>query len=170
MIVDLVSVGNEPYPFAFAVEPGEIDLDTEGVRLVGGVVVKGELVKHAAETVVTGDIKAPLEIDCTRCLAPIERVLDTGFHASLIATEMLTSEREVQLDEKELDTDVIDGDKIDLTDLVREQVLLNLPEQVYCREDCKGLCPTCGTDLNTNECDCGKEEIDPRWSALKDLK
>jgi hypothetical protein len=62
------------------------------------------------------------------------------------------------------------GDELDLSQLAREQILLNLPEQVLCREDCKGICPTCGKDLNEGDCKCGEDEIDPRWAALKDLR
>ena len=57
---------------------------------------------------------------------------------------------------------------MDLDELVRADLLLELPTKVLCREDCKGLCPKCGKDLNFGPCDC-KKEIDPRWQALSDL-
>ena len=69
-----------------------------------------------------------------------------------------------------MDVSVIEGFEIDLTELVREQILLNLPEQVFCREDCKGLCEKCGANRNLINCNCEEKEIDPRWSALKNLK
>jgi len=53
---------------------------------------------------------------------------------------------------------------------VREQILLALPSRRLCREECKGLCPTCGADLNAGRCDCEQREVDPRWSALAELK
>ena len=59
----------------------------------------------------------------------------------------------------------------ELQDAVKraQVLLLNLPEQVLCKEDCKGLCPECGTNLNLKDCDCGDKDIDPRWAALKNL-
>jgi uncharacterized protein len=66
--------------------------------------------------------------------------------------------------------DIVEGEQIDLKELAREQILLNLPEQVVCSEACKGLCEKCGADRNTDECRCGNDDIDPRWAALKGLK
>ena len=63
-----------------------------------------------------------------------------------------------------------EGDEIDLGELFREQILLAIPMTPLCREECKGLCPVCGADLNAGECSCERGEIDPRWSALADLK
>jgi uncharacterized protein len=68
-----------------------------------------------------------------------------------------------------LDVAVYEGDKIDLGELVREQIILNQPEQVFCREDCKGLCEKCGANRNLIDCKCEEKEIDPRWAALKNL-
>ncbi len=61
------------------------------------------------------------------------------------------------------------GEHVDLDDLVREQILLALPTRQLCRDDCKGLCPTCGANLNQTTCDCSAEEIDPRFAALAQL-
>ena len=71
---------------------------------------------------------------------------------------------------EDLSTDVLPDGRIELNDIVREQILLNLPEQVFCTEECKGLCPKCGADRNLINCNCEETEIDPRWSALKNLK
>jgi glycerol-3-phosphate acyltransferase PlsX len=58
---------------------------------------------------------------------------------------------------------------LDVDEIVKEQVLLAVPTRMLCREDCKGICPECGTDRNTGECDCVTNDIDPRWAALKNL-
>lgn len=170
MNVDLLSLTDEPLPFEFKIAPGEVDLDTEGVRIAADVLVNGELSKSAAKTDVRGTIKAPLEVDCTRCLTPVNRDLDIAFDVDFVGKELFPDSRETHLESTDLDTDVIEGNEIDLSQLAREQILLSLPEQVLCRDDCKGICPTCGRDLNEGECMCGEEDIDPRWAALKDLK
>jgi len=170
MKVDLLSLTDEPLPFGFKIASGDIDLETKGTQIVGDIDVVGELSKSAAKTDVKGSIKAPLEVDCTRCLTPVRRDLDLVFDVDFVDKELFPDSREMHLESADLDTDVIDGNELDLSEVVREQILLNLPEQVLCRDDCKGICPTCGKDLNEDECNCGEDEIDPRWAALKDLK
>jgi len=170
MIVDLLSLKDEPLPFEFKIASGDIDLETEGVRIVGDINVVGELSKSAAKTDVKGSINAPVEVDCTRCLTPVRRELDIVFDVDFVDKELFPDTRETHLEAADLDTDVIDGSELDLSGIAREQILLNLPEQVLCRDDCKGICPTCGKDLNEAECNCGEKQIDPRWAALKDLK
>jgi uncharacterized protein len=80
-----------------------------------------------------------------------------------------TREDDLEVEEADLDEQLVEGDEVDLTEIIREQILLNLPEQVLCKEDCKGLCPQCGANRNLIDCDCGEDEIDPRWAALKNL-
>ena len=170
MIVDLLSVTDEPLPFDFKIEPGNIDLDTEGAHITGDIAVSGELRKDAAKTDVSGEIRAPLEVECTRCLTPVKRDLKIVFEVDFVGKELFPESKETHLENSDLDTDLLDSNEIDLSQVAREQILLNLPEQNLCREDCKGICPTCGKDLNEADCNCGDDEIDPRWAALKDLK
>jgi len=169
MIVDLLSLADEPHAFDFRIKPEEIDLETEGVRIIGDVSVDGRLNKNATIDV-TGSIKAPVEIDCSRCLTPVSQDLKIEFHVDFVDKELFPEARETHLESGDLDTDVIEGSELDLAQIVREQILLNLPEHVLCREDCKGICPKCGADLNAAGCSCGDDEIDPRWAALKNLK
>ena len=90
--------------------------------------------------------------------------------AAFVTEENYTSEKEAEVRNDDLNVSIYDGEKIDLTDLVREQILLDLPTQILCREDCKGLCQKCGANLNEVNCNCAENETDPRWSALKNLK
>ena len=170
MIIDLLSLTDEPLSFEFKILSADIDLESEGARIVGDVNVVGELSKSAAKTDVKGSINAPLEVDCTRCLTALQRDLDIVFDVDFVDKELFPNSRETHLESADLDTDVIEGNELDLTKIVREQILLNLPEQVLCRQDCKGICPNCGKDLNEGDCQCGEDDIDPRWAALKDLK
>lgn len=67
------------------------------------------------------------------------------------------------------DTVIISDNTFEIDDIVRDNFLVNIEGKYLCKEDCKGLCPTCGKDLNEGDCDCQKESIDPRWSALLDI-
>ncbi|MGQ0540872.1 MAG: DUF177 domain-containing protein, partial [Blastocatellia bacterium] len=71
---------------------------------------------------------------------------------------------------EDLDVDLLIDDSLDLNEIVREQILLNLPQQIFCKEDCKGLCPKCGANINLIDCNCNETEIDPRWAALNNLR
>jgi uncharacterized protein len=169
MIVDLINLEDSLFKFDFTLEPGEIDLSDEAARLKTPVAVKGELKKGIVETTVAGTIAAEVVFDCTRCLAEVERRLEFPFTAAFVAPEHYTAAREAELGAEDLDTSVIEGSRIDLGELVREQLLLNLPEQVFCREDCRGLCAKCGANRNATDCGCEEKEIDPRWAGLKNL-
>ena len=170
MIVDLVNLETSPFRFEFSLTPAEIDLTGEEAKLKTAVRVEGELKKGIVETEVSGRIYAELEIECTRCLQTIERKLEIPFEAAFVTEENYTQAREAELGAKDLDVSVYDGQKIDITELVREQILLNLPEQIFCRDNCRGLCEKCGANRNLVDCNCIEKEIDPRWAALKNLK
>jgi uncharacterized protein len=81
-----------------------------------------------------------------------------------------TGEGEREIEEDDLTTAFYEHDEIDLGQLMREQFYLSLPMKPLCRVDCKGLCPSCGTNLNRGSCDCKREWEDPRFAALKNLR
>jgi uncharacterized protein len=80
------------------------------------------------------------------------------------------TERAGTFDLERADEELFDGKTIDLDPLVREQVLLAVPMHAVCTEDCRGLCGTCGQDLNEGQCDCARGQVDPRLAALKNIK
>ena len=170
MIIDLITLGNSPYEFDFSLAPEEIDLDSDEAKLKRAAGVKGKLTKRIAQTDVEGIISAELKIACARCLETIDRQLVIPFEAVFVTPENYTQAKEAELKAEDLDVSIFEGNEIDLTELVREQILLNLPEQVFCKEDCKGLCEKCGANRNLINCNCLEEEIDPRWAALKNFK
>lgn len=170
MIIDLFSLESSPHGFEFSLAPSEIDLETENARLKGEIKVRGKLTKRIAQTDVEGEISAKVETECTRCLEPVEEQLQIPFLVSFVSPENYTEERESELKDEDLNVSILEGDKVDLTELVREQILLHLPEPIFCREDCHGFCQKCGANRNLIDCNCEEKEIDPRWAGLKNLK
>lgn len=169
MIIELASVGVLPKALHASFAPGEIDLDVEG-ELVADAVFDGEAVSLGDKVHVRGRAGAEIRLDCTRCLEPVTKPLQIDFEAIFADSlqEQLDSEREVA-DDDLIESLVMDG-QIDIGEMVREQLLLSLPEQVYCSDGCKGLCPKCGENRNLIDCKCDDVETDPRWAALKNLK
>lgn len=95
---------------------------------------------------------------CDRCLTPVA----TEIHFNI-------EERFSHTGRDDEETETFSGDQIDLADYVKRGILEALPMKVICREDCKGLCPVCGKDLNTGDCGCDTTEIDPRFESLRAL-
>lgn len=169
MIVDLITLEKSPRHLNFSFAPETIDLGDEA-KLKSAVGLKGNLTKGIVETAVKGEITAEIAAECTRCLQSVEQKLLIPFKSSFVTAENYTAAKEAELQENDLDITIFEGDKIDLTEFVREQLLLNLPEQIFCKEDCRGLCEKCGANRNLLDCKCIEKETDPRWSALKNLK
>lgn len=148
----------------------QVDLDDESAELIGPCKISGELKKGIVQVDLKGTINGRVKIDCSRCLTPIDSKLDIPFKVSYITEEHYTKEKESELHSDDLELAVYDGEKIDLSQLAIEQILLNLPTQIFCQENCQGLCPKCGQNLNLEKCSCETKEIDPRWAKLKNLK
>ncbi len=170
MIIDLITLEKSPHSFDFTLASGEIDLESESVKLKDDVRIEGRLTNHIAQTDIEGEIIAAVELDCTRCLQKIERTLEFPFEAAFVTEENYTEAKEAELNAADLDVSIFDGTRIDMTELIREQIILNLPAQIFCSADCKGLCAKCGANRNLINCNCEEKEIDPRWAALKNLK
>jgi len=170
MIIDLSEIEDSRLTFEFSLRPEEFDLDTPGLKLTGDVQIAGELVRRTAQTDMRGRISGEAEIECTRCLRPVSQTLQTEFDISFVDAENFSNAREHEVAAEDLDTDVLESDRIDLREVAREQILLNLPQQVLCDAACRGICPKCGADRNSVDCKCEEKEIDPRWAALKNLK
>lgn len=108
--------------------------------------------------IVDGRLGAGASGQCSRCLA------DLG-----LAIESDVQEIYQRTPENE-DINPLEGDQLDLRPMVRESLLLAIPEAPVCSPDCKGLCPVCGVDLNRESCSCARPVADDRWSVLDQLK
>ena len=170
MIVDLNSLERPVLDFDFALSPENIDLESEEIKLKGAIEVKGKLTKAIVQVTIEGEIFAGALIECARCLQPVERRLQIPFKTEFVTAENYTAAKEAELNTKDLDVAIYEGDKIDLTEIVREQILLELSEQVFCKEDCHGFCRQCGANRNLVDCNCLEKEVDPRWQGLRELK
>ena len=170
MNIDLIALEKSPYPFEYTFSPGEIDLESETVKLKDDVRIEGVLTKHIAQTDIEGEIFTAAELECTRCLQTTAQSFEFPFEAAFVTPENYTAAKEAELNARDLDVSIFDGAEIDLSELVREQIILNLPEQVFCSEGCKGLCAKCGANRNLIDCKCVEKEADPRWAALRELK
>jgi uncharacterized protein len=151
-------------------EPGAIELFDEQLRQVTPLEADGaaELVPSLMEIRVKGHLKVQMEAQCDRCLETTTFPIDTGFDLFYQPARSLGGE-EIQIDDADSDIGFYQGDSLDLADVLREQILLSLPMQRICREDCKGICPVCGQNRNQIACGCHPQLADDRWSKLRNL-
>jgi uncharacterized protein len=178
MFLDIKVLALHPLEFAEEFQPDVIDLGGEA-RLRGPVKASGrvEVVEeHHGKHQVIKDIRlrgrllAGLELQCARCLEPLRQDVKREFELLYRPLGADAGRDELSVTDAEAEIGYYQGDGLLLEDVLREQVLLALPLKVTCSEDCKGLCPQCGKNLNQEQCSCSTEVEDPRWAALKDVR
>lgn len=123
------------------------------------------------EYLVSGEIHFRTKLDCVRCLEPREFADDTEFAVRYAPRpEDRPDQHDLEISQGDLDVDYYTERKIDLEQVVAEQVQLAMPMKALCEESCPGLCPTCGARLGSETCNCKEEETDPRWDALRKIR
>lgn len=153
--VPATEFGSDPWGTAEGAVRDPIELDLHLDSVVDGILVRGSLVFH-------------LELVCARCLEPQQTVREVS-----VAELFLDPAKRIdEEDEDEPGYELIDdATAIELSTMVRDALIIDLPVRTLCREDCQGLCPTCGADRNRTDCGHQRDEgIDPRWAALADLE
>lgn len=170
MTIDLHSLGPTARSIEMTVEANRIDVEGESLTLMAPVEFSGEIFREGEKAIMSGNLKAVASFECTRCLTPFDMDLNISFRAVFVSSDSEPDAPEIELGEDELDESVVEGGQIDLNDVVREQLLLALPEKNFCRDGCQGLCVKCGENLNLIDCKCADEDVDPRWAALKNLR
>jgi len=142
----------------------------EGARVEGKIGVFLKIYKVGLTVSISGEVRANLGLECSRCLKEFSCPIISAFTVNYIPIHQIEREGEYELKRGDLDLNFYRGDKIDLSDLIKEQLLLSLSMQPLCSPDCKGLCSRCGMPLSEGPCICEIKEIDPRLAVLKKLK
>lgn len=128
--------------------------------------VHGSIRKTGNNLFFRGNVVAILDTVCSRCLEEIHLPIKADFNYTLLP-ELLVVPDELELKAEDLEVSYYKGDVIDLDPMIMEQLLLQVPMKVLCQDECRGLCPTCGTNLNTGSCQCRGEYVDERLLILK---
>jgi len=149
--------------------PGQLE-SADDFRIVEPVSLAFDITKDNQQFRLVGTVRTTLELPCSRCLEPFIMPIDQAFDLRYQPHAQNTGEGEREIEEDDLTTAFYENDEIDLGHLMREQFYLALPMKPLCRDDCQGLCPVCGTNLNKGTCSCKREWEDPRLAALKKLK
>jgi uncharacterized protein len=168
----------EPIEFDLELPPGRVDLGEEAEQ-EGNLETSGRaevIHEHRGPKEIVADIRlrgrfaGRFRLPCARCVEPVEVPLAADFDLIFrpLGVDAGASERSITAPETEIG--YYQRDSLSLEDVLREQVLLSLPVRTLCKTDCKGLCPRCGQNRNSQDCSCEEGQTDPRWEALSGLR
>ncbi len=120
---------------------------------------------------VEGSIEIVLIIPCDRCLASVDVPLSVTFAQQVLSPEKVDNASGETSDDISFDDgqDFMSGYELDTDALINNEILINMPVKVLCADDCKGICPVCGHNLNEGDCGCDRFVPDPRMAAIKDI-
>jgi uncharacterized protein len=178
MLISLLELKREPLEFDEKIPDGVIDFGSQ-IRQIGAISANGraDLVEeHRGGRDVVDDIRlraefsGNFELPCARCLEPVEQKLSDRLDLIFRPTGADAGSPDHSISTSDTEIGYYQGDGLVLEDVLREQVLLSLPARILCRQDCKGLCPGCGSNLNQETCNCQASPPDPRWSELAGLR
>jgi uncharacterized protein len=178
MFFDIQDLALHPIDFKEELQPGALDLG-EDIQQRAPLKTAGraELVEehHGKHQIIKdirlrGDLATSVELACARCLDPVQQDVERSFELLYRPVGVDAGRDELSVTDAEAEIGYYQGQGILLEDVLREQVLLALPLKITCREDCKGLCPQCGVNLNQQQCSCETTLPDPRWSALQEIR
>lgn len=168
-VADLKSViGNREHVVADeAID--ELPVPDGAARMVGPVRIEADVIHSGGEFIADVRASGLAEAECARCLDPVRLPLHTRFRQVFRQGAAPAVDRREPGMEEDEEVTYFTGDFIDLTPVVAENLALGLPMKPLCRPDCRGLCPTCGKNLNEGHCQCPIPIGDPRLAVLRDL-
>jgi uncharacterized protein len=171
LLLNLNKIRTAQERFERVYEPGQLGTDPD-FKVVAPVSLAFDIFKDKQKFRLVGRVRTTLELTCSRCLEPFSLLVDAEFdlryHPHVENTGSAEAEREIE--EDDLTTAFYENEEIDLGHLMHEQFYLSLPMKPLCREDCRGLCAVCGTNLNRETCDCKRDWEDPRLDVLRKLR
>lgn len=126
--------------------------------------------KAGQSVLMKGRVQTHLKLRCVRCLKEFSFPVSSTFELTLHPLKETSFAEEAELGEENMESGFFEGGEIHLSEIACEQIFLEMPYQPLCQEECKGLCPICGEDLNLTSCECVKDEFGSSFSVLQKLK
>ncbi|MGB7061387.1 MAG: DUF177 domain-containing protein [Candidatus Zixiibacteriota bacterium] len=146
--------------------PEALELKAEGAAFEKPVRVELLVSKNQDQLICQGKVTATAKLECSRCLADYDQAMTSDLN---FVVDLAGNSDEGKSEEEGYFVADPSLAFFEIDDLVREAIILSMPLKPLCSDECKGLCPVCGIDLNRLQCNCVKKETDPRWDQLKGL-
>lgn len=140
-----------------------------GAPCVGPVHGRVQLTNAGHEIIARGEVTAIFELECRRCLRRFQQTVTATINEPCALREIDQLEAYMVATDEPEALPILEGQLINLGELVRQNLVVALPARPLCKLDCRGLCPYCGKDLNEGPCECAEEQIDPRLAPLRAL-
>lgn len=172
MLLSIKELEVKKIVFDTTLEPGQFDFSGADVRQITPLHAEGvaELLPHSdGEVRIKGRLTVTMEAGCDRCLGTAQYGIDQAFDLFYEPSAKVADEDEIAIDAAAAEIGFYQGAGIELNDILAEQVLLQLPMQRICKEECLGICAVCGKNRNESGCACVEVPADDRWSALRSL-
>lgn len=165
ILVDDIPEEGKEIKLAASIE--DLDSTGEGIRLEEPLTLKAFIGRSGDKVLIKGSLQALLRLECSRCLEEFICHIDEPFTVTFLPAQERPKESELELESDDLDVIFYTERTIDLSALIREQLLLAIPMNPVCTLSCRGLCPDCGKNLNEGRCYCSQSKGDARWSRSR---
>ena len=171
MVFDIEEISDGGLNFSLLLNKDQLEIDQAGLSVNVDIAVSGFLTRVGDDVYLKGKVRTDVVASCSRCLDTLSYPIDSDLKSHFVSPDRYISAREVELHASDIDTEVYENQQIDLTQSVRDGILLAVPVICLCKENCKGICSQCGKNLNQGLCNCENESFtDPRMESLKIFK
>ncbi len=162
---ELIKSTGAVIPFHF-----EGEIEVEGVELLSPVVADFKFSNTHRSIIIEGELDVSILAECVRCLKHFPLSIHFPFQEVYTRQDLMLDTKGNLVTEDEDIRSIFEGHNLDLSEFLRQNIILALPSAPLCSPDCKGLCPICGKNLNEGECQCAQQKVDSRWRKLLDYK
>ena len=173
MLIDINRLQNRDGPLVLEVklDDGDLNLRSHVMGLEQPVHSELKVALLGDQVLVAGDIRAELQVICSRCLKPFGQKIQKTFELEYRPDPTVEEEgEEFGLAYTDLTIGFYRNHELDVSAMISEQIVFEVPMKPVCKETCKGLCGQCGADLNKGKCSCERQTVDPRLAVLLDFK
>lgn len=162
---ELIKSTGAVIPFHF-----EEEIEVEGVELLSPVIADFKFSNTNRSIIIEGELDTNVSAECVRCLEHFILPIHFAFQEAYTREDLMLDAKGNLITDDEDIRSVFEGHILDITEFLRQNIILALPPAPLCSPDCKGLCPKCGKNLNEGECQCSQQKVDPRWKKLLEYK
>ena len=172
MVFGIEEISDEGLCFSLVLKKDQLEIDQARLSVNADITVSGSLNRIDDDVYLKGTVMTSVIASCSRCLDTLSYPIDSDLKSHYVASgNQFISKRDVELHASDIDAEVYENQQIDLTQSIRDSILLAVPVICLCKENCKGICSQCGKNLNQGLCKCENESFtDPRLESLKIFK
>ena len=156
MVFDIEEISDGGLNFSLLLNKDQLEIDQAGLSVNVDIAVSGSLTRVGDDVYLKGKVITDVVASCSRCLDTLSYPIHNDLKSHFVSPDRYISAREVELHASDIDTEEYENQQIDLTQSVRDGILLAVPVICLCKENCKGICSQCGKNLNQGLCKCSK--------------